>query len=569
VAQAGDCNDDDNSINPGATEICDGKDNNCNGQVDEGLITSNTTTITACDTYTWAVNGQMYTTSGTYTQVIACNTEILVLKINSSTTWYRDNDSDGYGDVEVTMQACAKPDGYVAVAGDCNDDDNTIYPGATEICDGKDNNCNGQVDEGLITSNTTTITACDTYTWAVNGQTYNTSGTYTQVIACNTEILVLTINSSSTWYLDNDSDGYGDVEVTMQACAKPDGYVAVAGDCNDDDNTIYPGATEICDGKDNNCNGQVDEGLITSNTTTITACDTYTWIVNGQTYNTGGTYTYATGCNTEILVLTINTSSTWYRDNDSDGYGDVEVTLQACAKPDGYVAQAGDCNDNNAAINPGATEICGNGIDENCNGQVDEGCIVCPIAENLSATGIKSNAATLNWTAAANPQQWQVRYRPNVSAGKWTETTGTGTSRTLSIKGLSAGTSYSWQIRAMCNGVWQPYSLQATFTTTTSGGKKASLEIITMAAEPVLKVYPNPARGSFMVSLQLNERVNAEANIVITDISGKNMMSEKAITVNGLLQKKIQPVNEMTDGIYIIRIMVNGQAYHSKLLYKP
>jgi hypothetical protein len=405
VAVAGDCNDDDNTIYPGATEVCDGKDNNCNGQVDEGLITSNTTTITACDTYTWAVNGQTYYTSGTYTHITGCNTEVLVLTINTSTTWYRDNDSDGYGDVEVTMQACTKPDGYVAQAGDCNDDDNSINPGATEgHAMVRTTTCNGQVDEGLITSNTTTITACDTYTWAVNGQTYTTSGTYTKVNACHTEILVLTINTSTTWYHDNDNDGYGDVEVTLQACTKPDGYVAVAGDCNDDDNTIYPGATEICDGKDNNCNGQVDEGLITSNTTTITACDTYTWIVNGQTYNTGGTYTYATGCNTEILVLTINASSTWYRDNDSDGYGDVEVTMQACAKPDGYVAQAGDCNDDDNSINPGATEIC-DGKDNNCNGQVDEGLIT-------------SNTTTIT---ACDTYTWAVNGQTYYTSGTYTQ----------------------------------------------------------------------------------------------------------------------------------------------------
>lgn len=64
----------------------------------------------------------------------------------------------------------------------------------------------------------------------------------------------------------------------------------------------------------------------------------------------------------------------FYRDLDRDSYGDITHKVIACSKPDGYVVDSTDCNDNNANVHPGAKEICDNGIDDNCNGHIDEGC---------------------------------------------------------------------------------------------------------------------------------------------------------------------------------------------------
>src|SRR4030095_241035 len=68
------------------------------------------------------------------------------------TIFYRDADGDAFGDASNSTQACAVPQGYVINSTDCNDDDNTVYPGATEICDGKDNDCNGSIDDGIKTT---------------------------------------------------------------------------------------------------------------------------------------------------------------------------------------------------------------------------------------------------------------------------------------------------------------------------------------------------------------------------------------------------------------------------------
>ena len=136
---------------------------------------------------------------------------------------------------------------------------------------------------------------------------------------------------TTAWYMDADSDGYGDPATSIEAQTQPDGYVSNKSDCDDNDATIHPGATETCgDGIDQNCDGS------------DLTCET----------------------------------TTYYKDADADGYSD-GTTQEDIAQPDGYyetddlIATWGDCDDSNAAVNPGAAEICGDGIDNDCNGSTD------------------------------------------------------------------------------------------------------------------------------------------------------------------------------------------------------
>lgn len=133
------------------------------------------------------------------------------------------------------------------------------------------------------------------------------------------------VDATTTYlhYKDSDSDTYGDRDETIltDSSTPPSGYVANFQDCDDSRASIYPGATEICDGLDNDCDGTIDDGF----TTTV-----------------------------------------YYRDADGDGYGTQLDTAAGCSAPTGYITTGGDCDDTDANINPAAADICNDGIDQNC-----------------------------------------------------------------------------------------------------------------------------------------------------------------------------------------------------------
>jgi len=317
VANADDCNDRDNTIYKGAPELCDGLDNNCDGQVDEGLpytkvwyldadgdgFGRTSSTKQSCvqpagfaenNTDCNDMDNTIYLGAPELCDGLDNNCDGQVDEgVPGTKTWYRDGDGDGRGTAATFRVNCAQPVGFVDNADDCNDRDNTIYPGAPELCDGKDNDCNGLRDDGVP----------GTRTWYRDWDGDGRGGRGS-LVACAQPVGFVTntddcndfdktiypgapelcdgldnncdgqldegLPGRKTWYYDLDGDGRGRARTFRVACGQPVGFVDNADDCNDRDNAIYPGAPELCDGKDNDCNGSVDDacGLIVTSTPT-------------------------------------------------------------------------------------------------------------------------------------------------------------------------------------------------------------------------------------------------------------------------------------------------------------
>ncbi len=258
IDRGNDCDDLVFEVHPATPELCDGFDNDCDALVDD----EDDVPAFAATTFYPDTDGDGYgDAAGTTVAACLAPSNYVTDDTDCDDTnpawhalldYYVDTDLDGYGDGTAT-NACVPGPNDVELGGDCAPLDPNINPGRAESCREGDENCNGLESEADAT-------------------------------------LV-----PDVWYLDADGDDHGVATDTIDSCDEPLGYVAVADDCDDADNYVYPGAAELCDSLDNDCDLLIDEAV-------------------------------------EYVD--------WYVDGDADGYGNAASSVNDCTEPAGYVIDA-------------------------------------------------------------------------------------------------------------------------------------------------------------------------------------------------------------------------------------
>jgi YD repeat-containing protein len=320
TVEHGDCDDEDPSIFPGALELPDAVDQDCDGIVDEDTTASDDD----FDGFSEDDGDCDDSDGGVHPEAVEVADGV-------------DQDCDGTVD-EETEAYDDDGDGYSEEDGDCDDANGDVHPGSPELPNGQDDDCDETVDEGT-----------DLYDDDGDGWTEE-EGDCNDV---NASIHPEAIEEPDG--VDQDCDGTVD-EGTTAYDDDGDGWSEIDGDCDDDDPDVNPGVLEpaVIDGIDNDCDGAVDEG-------------TSAWDDDGDGYSEDDG-----DCDDDDATIYPNAIEVADGvDQDCDGVldNDTEVFDD---DGDSFTELDGDCNDLDDTVFPGAEEVA-DGLDQDCDGLIDEG----------------------------------------------------------------------------------------------------------------------------------------------------------------------------------------------------
>jgi hypothetical protein len=461
AANNGDCNETSAAINPGATEVCNGTDDDCDSGIDEGV----------------------------------------------TNTYYQDNDGDLKGNPNVQIQACSQPIGYVSNSLDCDDNSATACPKPSALMTTNITNNSATVSwNNLICATKYRLEyrrkSAPISAWTVvytTSPTYNITGLTGPNIQYQWRVATICspngtaaesgyatpIQSFRTHYItypdsDNDGQGAAGSQVVFVHPYPQSGYSLNANDCDDNVPTTFLGAPELCNSVDDDCDTVVDEG------------------------------------------------ANWYQDSDSDGLGNAAVTQNSCLQPVGYVLNSLDCDDNTTVAS-------------------------CSSPTGVIVNNIGINLATINWNSVSCASGYNTMYKNN-STGVWSASV-TTTNNSYQFTGLNANTSYLARVRSKCpapNTVTTSAWVYYTFTTNASGLiEEVSDQVITTLDPLNFGIYPNPGSGRFTITT--TNETDGVADITVLDGFGKLIRSVRWSVFEGITVNELD-LTDLPGGVYHINL---------------
>ena len=370
-----DCDDSDGTVYPAAAELCDGQLNDCDAlslPTDESDVDSDGYVECHFDAGGW--DGPVSIVGGG-----DCDDNDPSSIPNSN--WYADQDLDGFGDPNNSTMSCVIPSGFVQNALDCNDQNDQVYFGAPERCDGLDNACAGALGAEEIDSDGDNFVSCtiDANGWEGElsiiggGDCDDTVGSiYPNAAEILNDGADQNCDGQELCPIDADLDGFGDsftADLSFALDCNQVGFSGSDGDCDDLNPRAYPGvalgdSAEDCL-LDVDFDGFGDSSPSNPNISSGSDCD------DGN----GAVYPNATEGVNDGIDQNCDYQELCYLDVDQDGHGNIGQNLGLstsfnCTGQLGFSATADDCDDLDEEVYPGAAEVC-DGIDNDCDGGTD------------------------------------------------------------------------------------------------------------------------------------------------------------------------------------------------------